>query len=139
MTHSPTQRAIDLARAVPLRPAQHLIDGAWVASSDGGALPVTSPIDGSRLTTLADGTAEDVGRVVRAARHAFDKGAWSGQPPAGRKAVMRRWAELVEREAVSLAVLGVRDNGTEIAMALKAEPLSAAGTINWYAEAIDKV
>jgi gamma-glutamyl-gamma-aminobutyraldehyde dehydrogenase len=39
----------------------------------------------------------------------------------------------------SLAVLGVRDNGTEISMALKAEPGSAAGTFRYYAEAIDKV
>ena len=35
--------------------------------------------------------------------------------------------------------LGVRDNGTEINMAYKAEPLSAAATIRYYAEAIDKV
>ena len=36
-------------------------------------------------------------------------------------------------------MLGVRDNGTEIAMALKAEPGSAAATFRYYAEAIDKV
>ena len=36
-------------------------------------------------------------------------------------------------------MLGVRDNGTEISMALKAEPLSAAATLRWYAEAIDKI
>ena len=33
----------------------------------------------------------------------------------------------------------MRDNGTEISMALKAEPGSAAGTFRYYAEAIDKV
>ena len=36
-------------------------------------------------------------------------------------------------------MLGVRDNGTEISMAIKAEPGSAAGTFRYYAEAIDKV
>ena len=36
-------------------------------------------------------------------------------------------------------MLGVRDNGTEIGMALKAEPGSAAGTFRYYAEALDKV
>ena len=40
---------------------------------------------------------------------------------------------------LELAVLGVRDNGTEINMAYKAEPGSAAGTFRYYAEAIDKV
>ena len=33
----------------------------------------------------------------------------------------------------------MRDNGTEIGMAFKAEPLSAAGSIRYYAEALDKV
>lgn len=48
-------------------------------------------------------------------------------------------ADRIEAEALDLAVLGVRDNGTELAMALKAEPGSAAGTFRYYAEALDKV
>jgi gamma-glutamyl-gamma-aminobutyraldehyde dehydrogenase len=59
--------------------------------------------------------------------------------PAARKAVLHRLADLIDKHAVELAVLGVRDNGTEISMALKAEPGSAAGTFRYYAEAIDKV
>ena len=59
--------------------------------------------------------------------------------PTGRKRVLQRFADLIETHALELAVLGVRDNGTEIAMAFKAEPGSAAGTIRYYAEAIDKV
>ena len=53
--------------------------------------------------------------------------------------MLLRLAGLIEREALALAVLGVRDNGTEISMALKAEPGSAAATFRWYGEAIDKV
>ncbi len=52
---------------------------------------------------------------------------------------MLKWAELIEREALALTVLGVRDNGTEFAMAFKAEAGSAAGTIRYSAEALDKV
>lgn len=59
--------------------------------------------------------------------------------PAGRKKVLHRLADLIEKHALELAVLGVRDNGTEIGMALKAEPGSAAGTFRYYAEALDKV
>jgi len=40
---------------------------------------------------------------------------------------------------LALAVMGVRNNGTEIGMALKAEPGSAIATIRYYAEAIDKI
>jgi gamma-glutamyl-gamma-aminobutyraldehyde dehydrogenase len=52
---------------------------------------------------------------------------------------MHRIADRIEAEALALAALGARDNGTEITMALKAEPGSAAATFRWYAEAVDKV
>jgi 4-(gamma-glutamylamino)butanal dehydrogenase len=91
------------------------------------------------LTTIADAGAADVDRAVAAARAAFEGGAWSRAAPAFRKKVMHRIADAIEAEALALAVLGVRDNGTEIGMALKAEPGSAAATFRYYAEALDKV
>ncbi len=57
----------------------------------------------------------------------------------GRKRVLHKLADLLERESLEIAVLGVRDNGTEIGMALKAEAGSASATFRYYAEAIDKV
>jgi gamma-glutamyl-gamma-aminobutyraldehyde dehydrogenase len=59
--------------------------------------------------------------------------------PGARKTVMHRIADIIEARALELTVLGVRDNGTEFNMALKAEAGSAAGTFRYYAEAIDKV
>jgi gamma-glutamyl-gamma-aminobutyraldehyde dehydrogenase len=52
---------------------------------------------------------------------------------------MHHWADLIERDALALTVLGVRDNGTEISMAFKAEVMSAAATIRFYAETFDKI
>ncbi len=78
-------------------------------------------------------------RAVAAARRAFDDGRWSRAAPAVRKKVLHKLADLIEENALELAVLGVRDNGTEIGMAIKAEPGSAAGTFRYYAEALDKV
>lgn len=78
-------------------------------------------------------------RAIASARAAFDDGRWVGMPPASRKKVLHRLADLIERDALALTVLGVRDNGTEINMALKAEAGSAAGTFRYYAEALDKV
>lgn len=132
------QSQIDALRRDSLPPQKLLIGGDWVAGQ-GEALAVTSPIDGRQLTTLAGASEGDVARAVAAARAAFDDGRWSRQPPAARKKVLFRLAELIEAEALPLAVLGVQDNGTEIGMALKAEPGSAAGTFRYYAEAIDKV
>jgi len=76
---------------------------------------------------------------VAAARRSFDNGSWSRMAPAGRKKVLHKLADLIEANAVELAVLGVRDNGTEISMAIKAEAGSAAATFRYYAEALDKV
>ena len=133
------QSRIDALRATPVAPAGLLIDGAMVPSSSGAVMDVISPLDGSVLTTIAAGTAEDTNRAIASARAAFEDGRWRNTPPAARKKILLKWADLIEAEALELAVLGVRDNGTEIGMALKAEPGSAVGTIRYYAEAIDKL
>ncbi len=133
-----TQSTIDTLAAAPIPPGRLLIGDQW---QDGQDAPFDriSPINGQVLTTIASASAADVDRAVTAARAAFDAGHWSRMAPAGRKAVLYRLAALIERDAVAMAVLGVRDNGTEISMALKAEPASAAATFRYYAEALDKV
>ncbi len=133
------QEKIEALRNSPVTPRSLFIGGGWSEAADGAVLEVVSPIDGRRLTTIADAGAADVERAVRAARAAFETGRWSKAAPAERRKVLVRIAELIETHALELAVLGVRDNGTEIAMALKAEPGSAAGSFRYYAEAIDKV
>ncbi|MBV7380005.1 aldehyde dehydrogenase [Maritimibacter sp. DP4N28-5] len=133
------QTRIEALRDAPVPPATLLIDGEPRNASDGATMEVISPLDGQVLTTIPAGTKADVDDAVTAARRAFDDGRWSELPPAARKAVLLKWAALVEEHALELAVLGVRDNGTEIGMALKAEPLSAAGTIRYYAEGLDKI
>ena len=126
-------------RAAPVAAAAHVIDGKRCAASDGAVMEVISPADGTVLTTMPRGTADDARMAITSARRAFDDGRWSDLPPAARKSILLKWADLIETHALELAVLGVRNNGTEIGMALKAEPLSAAATIRYYAEAADKL
>ncbi|WP_022954569.1 aldehyde dehydrogenase [Leucothrix mucor] len=133
------QQKIDTLRQQTVAPQQLFINGEWQAASSGQTMDVISPIDGTVLTTMADAGAEDVDRAVKAAREVFEKGSWSKAAPAERKKVMLKIADLIEANALELAVLGVRDNGTEINMAYRAEPGSAAGTMRFYAESIDKV
>jgi len=133
------QIKIDALRALPVAAVNHLIDGRLVGASDGGRLDVLSPIDGTVLTSVAKGTKADMDAAIASARAAFEDRRWAGQPPAARKNVLMKWADLIDANALELAVLGVRDNGTEISMAIKAEPGSAAATIRYYAEALDKV
>ena len=132
------QADIDRLRAIPVPAQAHWIAGRAVAESV-RPLAVISPIDGSQITTIADGSARDVEIAVAVARSRFEDGAWSRAAPLDRKRRMLKLADLIDQHALELAVLGVRDNGTEINMAYKAEPLSAAQTFRYYAEAIDKV
>jgi len=133
------QIKINSLRNQALTPRGLLIDGKIMPGSAGETLDIISPIDGSLLTTIADGTKDDTEHAISKAKTAFDDGRWRTMPPAARKKIMHKWADLIEAEALALAVLGVRDNGTEISMALKAECGSAATTIRYYAEAIDKL
>ena len=133
------QDQLDQLRNAPIAPAAMIINGHAVPAQSGLTLDVTSPINGEALTKIPGADENDVNAAVAAARSSFDKGSWSAMAPVARKAVLMRWSELVEANALPLAVLGVRDNGTEISMAFKAEPLSAAATIRYYAEAIDKI
>lgn len=130
------QDAIYRLAAMPVSPQPNRIDGKAILAES--SLEVISPIDGRVLTTIADSGAIEIDHAVAAARSVFDRQSWS-RSPVLRKTVLLRLAELIEEHALELAVLGVRDNGTEINMAYKAEPLSAAGTFRYYAEAIDKV
>ncbi|MEM1073389.1 MAG: aldehyde dehydrogenase family protein [Pseudomonadota bacterium] len=133
------QSKVDALRDIDLHPRLMLIDGVQCPSSSGEMMDVISPLNGRVITTVPAGSKADTARAIAAARAAFNDKRWRGTPPAERKRVLLKWAELIEAEALDLAVLGVRDNGTEIGMALRAEPGSAVGTIRYYAEATDKI
>ena len=116
-----------------------LIDGQWGPATGGVETSITSPVDGTILGAIASGQGVDVDRAVIAARQAFNDGRWSALAPSARKKVLHRIADLIEQHAVELAVLGSRDNGTEVSMSIKAEPGSAAATFRYYAECVDKI
>ena len=132
------QTRIDASRQRPVAPGSHIINGQAMPAADGRVIDVTSPIDGTHLTQIAAGAPADIDRAVQAARAAFDDGRWSGLAPMARGRILQLIADAIDAEAADLAVLGVRDNGTEISMAIKAEPGSAAGTFRYYGELCGK-
>jgi gamma-glutamyl-gamma-aminobutyraldehyde dehydrogenase len=133
------QEQIDVLRQHIIPNQQLLIDGQWVNAASGQTLPAVSPIDGQTLCQIAAAGSEDVDHAVQVARRSFEQGVWSRMAPAERKKILHRIADRIEAHHAELAVLGVRDNGTEIAMAWRAEPGSAAATFRYYAECVDKV
>lgn len=98
-----------------------------------------SPVDGRLLTQVASCDEADAEQAVASARAAFDSGVWSRMAPARRKAVLVRFAELIEANAEELALLETLDMGKPIADALAVDMPAAARAIRWNGEAIDKV
>ena len=58
-------------------PAQQLVDGKLVGSSDESTYPIVNPATGAEIGVAPDGTAADVDAAIAAARRAFDQTDWS--------------------------------------------------------------
>ena len=129
---------IEAARA--LRPETRLfIDGEFRESADGGTFETIAPRDGSVITSVSAAVEADVDTAVRAATRAFDSGVWARADRRHRQAVLFRLSDLILEHLDELALLESIDSGHPIGDALRGDVPSAARTIRWYGEALDKV
>ncbi|WP_395297716.1 aldehyde dehydrogenase family protein [Kitasatospora hibisci] len=87
------------------------IDGTWREATSGATRGITDPADAELLAVVAEAGAEEVDAAVAAARRAFDEGPWPGTPAAERAALLRRVADLLQRDRVELGLLESRDAG----------------------------
>ncbi|HEV8023434.1 MAG TPA: aldehyde dehydrogenase family protein, partial [Candidatus Nanopelagicales bacterium] len=87
---------------------------------------------------IAECSHQDVDLAVRSARSAFDDGRWRDLSPAARKKRMLAFADLIDLNREELALLETIDVGKPIGESLRVDAPSAAKTMRWYAEAIDK-
>jgi len=115
------------------------INGQYVDAQSGETRPTVNPANGKAITDVALCGTGDADLAVSHARAAFDSGAWSKMAPADRKMVLVRWAELIEQHGDELALLESLDVGKPISDTTAIDIPSAARTIRWSGEAIDKV
>ncbi len=115
------------------------LNGAYQWAVDGGTFASISPIDGRELAAIASCDQSDADQAVLAARTAFEAGIWSQLAPAKRKAVLLRFADLIEAYGDELALLETLDMGKPISHARTVDVPATARAIRWTAEAIDKV
>jgi len=88
-----------------------LIDGEWVASSDGGMFPSLTPATGETWAEIPEATAADVDRAVRAAHRACYDGPWARMTATERGHCLRRLADLLAENSESLGETETRDTG----------------------------
>lgn len=115
------------------------INGEYSAAADNSVFATIAPAAQQTLAEVARGKKADVDRAVQAARSAFERGDWSQASPAQRKAVLNKFADLMEAHCEELALLETLDTGKPIRHSLRDDIPGAARAIRWYAEAIDKV
>src|ERR1700712_5609389 len=96
---------------------RNFIDGQWTESSGEATLNVYEPATGEVIGTIADSTPEDVDRAVRAAREAFDTGAWGRTSALDRSRLLIRLGTLILRDADKLAETEARDTGKPASVA----------------------
>lgn len=119
--------------------ARLFINGEYSAAADNSVFATVDPTAQQTLAEVARGKKADVDRAVQAARGVFDRGDWSQASPAQRKAVLHKFADLMEAHREELALLETLDTGKPIRHSLRDDVPGAARAIRWYAEAIDKV
>jgi betaine-aldehyde dehydrogenase len=114
-----------------LRDTQHLIEcegeadpmaddpnlyiaGEWRAATDGARREIRCPADGRLVARAAEATPGDAHAAIAAARESFDEGPWPHTPERQRAEVLRRTAELIERERKHFARAEALDTGKRI-------------------------
>ncbi len=87
------------------------VDGAWVQAASGERFATLNPYTQQPWATAPQADETDVDRAVAAARTALSQGPWSASTGAERARLMRRLADLLERDAARLGEVETTDNG----------------------------
>lgn len=127
-----TQVASD-GQPVSLPSGQLLIGGRQEPAASGATMPITNPATGREIIAVAAAGEPDVDRAVRAARTAFDDGAWTGLKPRERGRILQRAADLLRDRAEEFARLESLDVGKPIMFTRMIDIPTVVDTFDYYA------
>jgi 4-(gamma-glutamylamino)butanal dehydrogenase len=140
MLDRPNTREAWQARALALKPeTRAFIDGGYPPALSGNTFARVSPVDGRVFAHIADCDAADIDLAVAAARRAFEGGEWRDAPPAHKKQVLLRFAELIRSHTDEIALLETLDVGKVIHNSIAVDVPFCANCIQYYAELADKL
>src|SRR5216110_363916 len=103
------------------KPRKMLINGNWVESVSGKIFPTYDPSTGEVLAQVAEGDRADIDLAVRAARKAFDHGAWRRLTASERGRLIWKLADLLEQHTEEFAYIESLDNGKPLNVAKAAD------------------
>ena len=135
-TYAPSPEATDHIRLKPRY--EQFIGGKFVAPASGKYFTTANPADEKVIAEVAEGSAEDVDRAVKAARKAYD-GVWSKMKPAERGKYVYRIARRIQERARELAIVESLDGGKPIKESRDVDLPLAAAHFFYYAGWADKL
>ncbi len=121
-----------------IRTYHMLIDGDWVAASDGGSFASVSPGSGQVWAHIPEATADDVNRAVRAADRAFTTGPWAAMTPTARGRCLRRLGDLLADRSEDLGRIETIDTG-KLLTETRWQAKYIAEFFHFFAGAADKI
>jgi aldehyde dehydrogenase (NAD+) len=113
------------------------IDNKWRPSKSGKTIDVVAPAEGSVFAQIAAGNAADIDDAVKAARRAFEEGAWGRMPAAERGRLLSKLGMAILDNFEELAALEARDTGKPMKQA-RADIQACARYFEFYGGAADK-
>ncbi len=127
-------------QAASLRlPTHAVINGQTVSALSGATFDTENPATGQVLAQITCCDEADVELAVKASREVFERGDWSRMHPADRRRVMNRFADLIDDNAMELALLEVLEAGKPVSETLNTDIHETAECIRWHADATDKI
>lgn len=113
------------------------IDGQWVDAISSQTRSIINPYNQEEIALVAEGDETDAKAAISAARKAFDSGDWPHTPATERAAVVRRIAELIQRDKEELAELESLDTGKTLEES-RIDMDDIVGVFRYYADIGDK-
>ncbi|MDA0739591.1 MAG: aldehyde dehydrogenase family protein [Nitrospirae bacterium] len=98
-----------------------LIDGKWGPALSGQTFPTVNPATGEPLCQISEGQQGDIDLAVKAARRAFETGAWRKITSSERGKLIWKLADLMEARLEDFAQLESLDNGKPVGVARVAD------------------
>ncbi len=120
-------------------PKKIFIQNEWCDAESGKTFSVVNPATEEVLAEVAEGDAHDIDRAVRAARQAFEKGAWPRLSARERGRILSQVASLIEKHSDVLAEMETRNNGKPISETKSVDIPFARETFEYYAGLADKI
>eukprot|EP01083_Nonionella_stella_P096608 271646_1 len=117
------------------------IDNRFVDSFIGKRIDVIDPRNESIITSVSEGTAEDIDIAVDSAHNAFYKGPWYNKYTASERGrILNKWADLIEQNTYTLSTIESWDVGQPLSLARQFIGPNGLGVnaIRYYAGYADK-